>query len=350
MSDGRVNFFDGIRGWASLMVLFCHICNTFPQLEFIRKTPARILVDGEFAVYIFFVLSGIVLSLGYFKHNDISRVSALAIKRIPRLGIPVFISCLFIIPLMKYGLMFNVQAAASQGGNDWLSGSYGFEGKLSSAFRFSFFNMFFHYNGSVSYNSVLWTMRGELLGSYLVALSILSLHFTKKKTCLIGIILYLTSRINPIYFSFSLGIALSYIYSCKENYIIVLEKTISKAAIISFFIALYYFCGRKGTLLAIEAVLFVMLSISMKNVRSFFSTSVSKFLGKISFPLYIVHMPIICSITSYVIASYHVTDMKMIVFLAAMTFCFSLFIAWIFHPVEKLSISISSKIASFLMH
>ncbi len=346
MPNGRVDFFDGIRGWASIIVLFSHICNTFPSLGVIRNTPARIFVDGEFSVYIFFVLSGIVLSIRYFKENEICHVSQLIIKRIPRLGIPVFISCLFIIFLMKYDFMFNSQAALVQNGNGWLSRFYKFEESLSYAFKFSFLNMFFQYNESKSYNPVLWTMHGELFGTFMIAISILSFHFTTKKLSSLFVILYLASKINSIYFSFAIGMLISYIYIYIYD---IIHQKVFKSILLLVFILSYYFLDHKGNFLAIDAALFILTVISIKRINLFFSNKISSFIGKISFPLYIVHMPIICSFTSYFIVYFEDKYIEKIFLLSFSTIVLSIIFAYMFYPVERFAIFSSARIAKILM-
>jgi hypothetical protein len=63
-SAARVVFLDGVRGWASLMVVLSHLLPCFLAIT----TPAyrhwylTFVSDGNFAVYIFFVLSGFALS------------------------------------------------------------------------------------------------------------------------------------------------------------------------------------------------------------------------------------------------------------------------------------------------
>jgi peptidoglycan/LPS O-acetylase OafA/YrhL len=51
----RVDFFDGLRGWAAVVVTLGHISGAMNGLGFgpIAHTPFRIFFDGGFAVYIF---------------------------------------------------------------------------------------------------------------------------------------------------------------------------------------------------------------------------------------------------------------------------------------------------------
>jgi peptidoglycan/LPS O-acetylase OafA/YrhL len=197
----RVYFFDGLRGWAAIMVLIHHTVLTFPELYFLRRTPLRLFIDGTYAVYIFFVLSGVVLSIGFFRNKDTKILSALAIKRIPRLSIPILLSCVILVPLMKYGLFFNITAAEIEGGNNWLSGFYTFKGNFIEAIKFSVRDVFFNYSPVNSYNSSLWTMAGELSGSYLVIITLLVYkHFSKNYLIWSFLFIYIWCIDNILFF------------------------------------------------------------------------------------------------------------------------------------------------------
>ena len=62
----RVNFLDGIRGLAALMVLLEHVVKDFlASVQPIQYNSQFLsfITDGHFAVAIFFVLSGYVLTV-----------------------------------------------------------------------------------------------------------------------------------------------------------------------------------------------------------------------------------------------------------------------------------------------
>ena len=66
--SGRTLALDGMRGLAALAVFFSHAQGMIPAtpiLDTLRRTPARILWDGAAAVSLFFVLSGFVLALPF---------------------------------------------------------------------------------------------------------------------------------------------------------------------------------------------------------------------------------------------------------------------------------------------
>ncbi len=96
-------YIEAVRGLAALLVVFTHFMMAFyPSAAYGAKyqahgeweklfiqTPLSILLQGEFAVCLFFVLSGYVLSLPYFGpgSRDNNHLLAASIKQRPfRLG------------------------------------------------------------------------------------------------------------------------------------------------------------------------------------------------------------------------------------------------------------------------
>ena len=83
---GKVKFLDGLRGVAAFIVVIAHYIQVFyptvfngniesihtkNNLELIfYKTPLNLFFNANFCVCIFFVLSGYVLSIKFFKYND----------------------------------------------------------------------------------------------------------------------------------------------------------------------------------------------------------------------------------------------------------------------------------------
>src|ERR1019366_7324910 len=107
-STSRLVFLDGVRGWASLMVVFSHLLPCFLAITtpFYRHSYLTFLCDGTLAVYIFFVLSGFALSIRFLQTGDARIPVELALRRYPRLTLPIFASCAIAFVLMKSHLLF----------------------------------------------------------------------------------------------------------------------------------------------------------------------------------------------------------------------------------------------------
>lgn len=129
--------------------------------SFLYNSPFLFFVSGKSAVFIFFVLSGIVLSRSVDGKNIYRHFDAI-ISRLPRLMIPSLFSCIIVFVLFKY-----LFTSWDIGLTKWIDGLY-VSPSLTDAL----------YNGSIrpffldgsSYNSVLWTMKIELFGSFLIYL------------------------------------------------------------------------------------------------------------------------------------------------------------------------------------
>jgi peptidoglycan/LPS O-acetylase OafA/YrhL len=156
---------DGLRGWASLSVLLFHIfCEIFGTLvpSFRGILPVAFM-NGHFAVAIFFVLSGEALSIPYWKSGSRGYVLRQMAKRYPRLTIPVFFSNAIVFLLWKAGLIFSGQAAPMV---NWLS-DLPFTPNLGDLFHYSFLGVY-GLNTPHPYNPLLWSMRIEIFGSFII--------------------------------------------------------------------------------------------------------------------------------------------------------------------------------------
>ena len=87
MRSGKVQYLEGLRGIAAMQVVLLHFVTGFmPYTAGHAWPPLRVLFDGHTAVYVFFLISGAVLTPSF------SRPGAFAaklLKRVVRLGIPV---------------------------------------------------------------------------------------------------------------------------------------------------------------------------------------------------------------------------------------------------------------------
>jgi peptidoglycan/LPS O-acetylase OafA/YrhL len=103
---------------------------------------------------------------------------------------------------------------------------------------------------------------------------------------------------------------------------------------------------------AVLAGLFVLVPIINLNMRQFFQSPTSRFLGRISFPLYLTHGMVICSLSSWLTvilnqSGYSVNVIAWIVI--PITIIISIGIAVIFEPVESIAISWSHRISKIIL-
>lgn len=167
----KVMSLEGLRGLAALAVVFSHLGMEFfptavvgghreahiPAEQWLYDSPLRGFYAGFFAVCIFFVLSGYVLSLKYLRTLDTRVISDALAKRYFRLAPAVIASTLLMA--IAAGLLNGMALP------QWSA-------HLLSAAREGVYGSFLF--GDNVHNSVTWTMQVELLGSLILFVYLLA--------------------------------------------------------------------------------------------------------------------------------------------------------------------------------
>jgi len=214
---------EGLRGLAAIIVVVDHLLFAFyPYLitgnknlqhmryeDNIHGTPLALLYAGTFAVAIFFVLSGFVLSIGFFQKNDETIIKKLASKRYLRLMLPALASTLICFILIKLGTSVAMDKTAAVTGSSWLNGAWAVDPSIFDAIYSGAIGIFMH--GGGFYNSVLWTMKIEFFGSFLVFTFLLIAAKSRYRS-----VVYLALTVatfNTWYMPFILGMLIADLYS-----------------------------------------------------------------------------------------------------------------------------------------
>jgi peptidoglycan/LPS O-acetylase OafA/YrhL len=188
----RIAYLESIRGLAALQVLLLHVLAAFaPNLVYalpaaapiagaIHLSPLYFLYDGYSAVYIFFVLSGYVLTRS-FEFNLASPVMQV-LARIVRLGLPALAAVLVAAVVMLLFGHPNV-AAGELSGSSWVASQWDTDVSLLAVMRDGIVNaLFLGYRGlpgvaflapwqqpvEQSFAAPLWTLSIEFYGSMVV--------------------------------------------------------------------------------------------------------------------------------------------------------------------------------------
>jgi peptidoglycan/LPS O-acetylase OafA/YrhL len=356
---------DGLRGWAALVVCMGHTALTFtydapnqPEfLKYIQTGYFRIIFDGGLSVKIFFILSGIVLSMAFIKSHDSIKLASLVIKRIPRLAIPILAMAVISHIFMKTGLMYNNAAIQVLEKNTWLSWCYNFNTSLFKVVGYTFLPTFF--GGGNPYSTALWTMPHEMIGSiFLVVVLFVSQYINRKKIFIplsflsLGLVVFAykagdRSAYSSTFICFLTGILFSYYINNKEKF---RATTVwFKMILFALIIWLYYNKYNLDLKINLIAALVVLFALISPVFQKALSTKFSLFLGKISFPLYVIHMTVICSLTSFLITkNYNPNNTKLVIIYFAATVLVSIICACILYPVEKFAIICSNKTFEYL--
>jgi len=324
----RIVAFEALRGLAAVVVVVWHTMLSFnPQCtvglcifgpeEFFIESIFFVFMNGNAAVVLFFVLSGFVLSRNAFMLDSRVVILRNAIKRYPRLILPVMISVLFSWSLFYFDL-FRFEEAAAISKSPWLEKFGGvvysgpFKPSIFGAVQEGVFYTFFR--GDNFYNSPLWTMRYEMYGSFIVfGFAFLIIELKNKEPMLklyVFFVLYvIVDFAESVYTAFLVGAALAYILPPRNHWRLPLP-----ARSVSLVFGLYFlgFSQPIGVYAILSGYSFltintmgaclVIASLTYGN-PGYKLNLICKFLGRLSFPLYLIHSPVIfslgCSIYLY---------------------------------------------------
>lgn len=324
----KINFFEGVRGIAAFIVVISHFIQVFypalydlnPELvhnEFeksIPQTPLNIFYNGNFAVCIFFVLSGFVLSYKYVVKKNKEDLVEGAVKRYFRLAIPVTVSVIFAYLLLKFNLYYFGYSTYIT--KSTMTDFYAMEPSILNAFREALFGSFFY--NEFSHNAVLWTMYYELIGSFIV-FSFLALFGNVKKRYIFYIILFVLFW-NSYFIAFVLGMSLcDAYYNLNDKFISIFKNKLVSAIlfIIGIYLASFPYVDSKGTIYEfivipslninyfmmahiLGAFLILIAILGSNLLQRIFEFKPFLYLGNISFSLYLTHFIIINSLSCYI--------------------------------------------------
>lgn len=306
----RLTQLEAVRGIASLVVVFHHFALGFVpaiRLRFpdgIAGTPLFCLINGSAAVTLFFVLSGFVLTRRYFDRGRAGGELAIAAaKRMPRLWVPATASAILAWLVISLDLTWNVEAARSTG-SDWLRlyANAGFPAVYRPDFATVMgqsVTLFFHPANPGLVNTNLWTMYFELFGSMLCfAIVWLLLAMEARRWWPVvpaGMtVLALIAVLGAAALPFLLGACLARFYRHGG-------LSLSKIGGIGLMLAGLALCGMDGFVPEnIGAVIILLAVLACPSLARGLSGRFGNFLGRYSFPVYLVHLTVILSASSFV--------------------------------------------------
>ena len=294
-----------------------------PTLVHDRYPPLlRVVFQGAFPVRFFFVLSGFVLSLSFFKTGRIEVLRSAAVRRIFRLGVPVAAAVALAYALFDLGLYFNRTAGVAQqqlGNQRWLHHWYQFTPSAIDAVKEAGWRAFFEYDTYHTYNNVLWTMGVEFRGSMFV-FALVALTGGLRNRAMLYVLVGLVLRHWSLYqyIDFLAGVALSDWYVTRGAGQTRADR--SSLAFGLFMILAGLLVGGSAPAeietqpdagglipprlwLTVAATLVVAGILRSPALQSALTIRPLVLLGKMSFSLYLVHVPILCSLSSWLYLS-----------------------------------------------
>jgi peptidoglycan/LPS O-acetylase OafA/YrhL len=303
----KLGFLEGLRGVAALIVVFGHFQGFLagflgPMTGFLQIGSLPLKVSYHMLLYpftnpapvpIFFVLSGYVLTVKFFRTDDPSKKRDVylggALKRYPRLMIPALVSILIVFLFLCMGWLHDFGGITAP--------------SLAEALRQGLYDAYFTFNNghdsTITYNGVLWTMYYEFTGSIMVFAFLAMFGDTRYRRYLYAPILLVF--LGTHYMGFILGLMLADFYNSTNNARAKADYRIPLALLVVICAALCLYLFNYNILGAIDVKLvyiylgvsFIMaLLLSSRSLQWVFSRKPMLFLGKISFSMYLLH-PII---------------------------------------------------------
>lgn len=326
---GKLVELEALRGVAAMMVLFHHFLlviaprlhgRNFPDDPIaLVRTPLFALVNGTAAVAIFFVLSGFVLTFRAMERGDWSQILVGVLKRWPRL-VPLVatVNMLSAIFLMLGLYQDHSWFGASVFGQDTFV--------IGSALAEGMFWTFF--DGSDSFNAALWTMHYELFGSFAAYATALVLIFRKSllRAMAIGtVVILLTATMTGkggVYYAMPVaGVLIARIYVERNSVVTALNflnpwrvpiavgtgsltvvlcgyDGYSKPVGFYAFMTRFEWSDTEPLVHGIAAVTILMLVLFCDPLRRSLAGPTAALVGRLSFPIYLAHLPILLGLVS----------------------------------------------------
>ncbi|MES2905759.1 MAG: acyltransferase [Pseudomonadota bacterium] len=312
---------DGLRGFAALTVVLAHLTAAFrPQMYFgiengltenvqtwFANSPLFVLVNGSFGVYIFFVLSGFVISAS----ADRSRSGFLktALARCVRLSLPCAASIFFSALLMS-AVLANSEGAAQIVGHWWIK-------KQLIVTPQPWWQVmkeaagWYYVTGESLLNGALWTMQVELIGSLIIYAVFYSftarMHRFMIAAGLSVAVIYF--YITPFYYLCFVAGSLLYLL---RNEVMKLPSMLAGIVLLTgivlggksffpppagtFYDGIYHgfaLFHAEAYIWTLGASLLVAGVLTFQPAKIFLSNRLSRFLGRLSFSVYLLHFPLL---------------------------------------------------------
>ena len=291
----RLLFIDGYKGLLCITVFLFHYFSTFSFLfgqnidNLIKDTPFFILIDGVWAVRAFVLLSAFSISLSLSSGRD---VPSLVVKRYFRLAYPVGGAIIIAFVIQPF---YHVMEVSSLTGNTWIE-TFDADYSLTNLVKNLLLCVPVGYN---KYSSVSWMIQYLFWGAFLVVVlhEAISTMALKKKVIFLLFFIFITFKISELYSLVIMGMLLEQTkYYLFRNRGLLYELFYFLIIIVSFFI---YYRLSLGVGSFISSTFIIISVLSSKYLRQLLSMKLFQLLGKYSFEIYLMHCPIIFSLSSY---------------------------------------------------
>lgn len=375
MEQKRITWIDGLRGVASLFIVFHHFIMGYypaayegvtgvPHLRqgmeaAFSQSPLGFFVTGDFWITVFYLISGFVIAYQVFRMKDEKQFSRSLLKRYPRLMLPVFVLSAIVYIMLHLNLFYNGPASLLSG-SEWLAQFYQNKTTLFDLFFSSIVDTWL-VGMSTLYSNAFWMLAELFAGSFMAYILAAMGKGMNRKMLYVYIcaaLLYLST--NSRLTDFALGVLAAYIVEQFGERIKSHKKVCVCAGIFMLAAAVVlgaYPVGHEPDNAyrilnhlperfnpvyfyhILAAVLLIMGIWLLEPLGKFFSKKPVLFLGEISYSIYLVHIPVIYSLSAWLLVKI-MAKTRNYNLSAGLSFAISLpvmiLLAWLFYRfVEK---------------
>lgn len=332
----KLFYLDGIRGLAALAVVISHYIQVFypaalngsnQQAHFkwdiwYGHSPINLFYNGQFAVCLFFVLSGYVLSVKMFEKDLDSEtfqrlLQSSALRRYIRLAVPAAVSVFFVY-LAIVTSSFHLHEIWGTTLTDMKKDYYALDTNVYTVMKAAIFDPFFRFEAH-PYNPVLWTMSYELLGSFFI-FGFVALFGRVKKRWIVYLLLSF-ALIQTYFVAFLWGMLLADLLKQKwtqgkiKAVLVLLMGIYLGSAPYTSLIGTMYAPIEIGTriinqwirfnidprLLArtLGAAMILFALLRLRVMQYVLGCEILSYLGKISFSLYLIHFTFLNTFSAF---------------------------------------------------
>jgi peptidoglycan/LPS O-acetylase OafA/YrhL len=311
----RLTELDGLRGIAALVVVLFHISliaqpfldthTTGDAWWWISDTPLRIATDGTQAVLLFFVLSGLVVALPALRRG-FSWKKYYA-SRFVRLYLPAWGALAIAAALISF-IPRNLDTVTS---NIWISNTN--DRSVSPMALLADASLMKVGNGV---DNVLWSLRWEILFSVLLPVFVLAAVLVRR-FWIIALAAALALTIgNAVHADAQFYLPIFFVGTLMASRLEAIQEWSRRRSrrFWRFALATSILClvssqmfvfaaphaslvgGVLWSLVGVGAAGIILCALGSDGFRNFLNRAVSQFLGRISFSLYLIHVPILATL------------------------------------------------------
>lgn len=298
MNSQREEYIDGMKGLACLFVLLGHFTGIYKYAEnataidswftqILTKGPLSFFTAESFWLYLFFVLSGYLLTMST-PPRKCSEFWKKCIKRVLRLAIPIVGAAVFtfVIQCTIGFYNFKIQDTVS---NTWLTHLYETQLTLRDIIEEPFRVLLL---GSSKFNSPFWCLRDMLLASVIIYAVGWACKTVKIKGSVLGVLILLGAIVNRgVIVACLVGAMTGFLkQQCKT---LKVPNAVAVCGVLSPIVAFF----TKNLFVMDVAFALCLLSVPLvPQVKSILETSFVQKTGSVSFGIYALHWPVINSI------------------------------------------------------